>query len=110
MDSNDEQAMIVFLASVDLSDADQQDALSRLEIDLIESVNQSGAGEFDGNEIGPDGIVLYLYGPDAELLFSTISGTLAKNPLSNGARVVLRYGGPGSREREVNVGQEGVCN
>ena len=51
-------------------------------------------------EIGPAETTLFMYGPDAERLFAGVEQTLRNYPLCQGARVVIRRGGPGSEERE----------
>jgi hypothetical protein len=60
-------------------------------------------GELDGNEVGPEGAVLYLYGPDAESLFTKIEPVLRSYPLCQRASVIVRQGKPGSPQREVNL-------
>lgn len=46
--------------------------LDEVEDPLIEAIEGAGVGEFDGNEIGPDEAVLYLYGPDGDALWEVI--------------------------------------
>lgn len=100
-----EQAVLVHLPGSGLPDAVYEEYdLSTLEDRLIEAVAVSGSGEYDGNEFGPGEVVLYLYGPDAEALFSAIEGTLRGYPLCQNARVVIRRGPPGSPQREVMLG------
>jgi hypothetical protein len=101
----EEQAVIVHLPGGGLPDEvyDNYD-LSTLEDQLIEAVDRAGCGEFDGNEFGPAGATLYLYGPDAEALFAAIEGTLRAYPLCQNARVEIRYGPPGSPQREIAIG------
>ena len=56
-----EHAVLVHLTSL------PEDAgLDLVEDPLMEAIERAAVGEFDGNEIGPDGAVLYMYGPDAE--------------------------------------------
>ena len=100
-----EQAVIVRLPGSGLPDEvyDHYD-LSTLEDQLIDAVEPAGCGEYDGNEFGPEGTTLYLYGPDAEALFAAIEGTLRDYPLCQNARVEIRYGPPGSPQREVAIG------
>jgi hypothetical protein len=74
--------------------------LAELEDKLAALVENARVGEFDGNEIGPDKTTLFLYGPDADVLFSVVRATVQQNPVSHDARVVLRYGDPGSTQRE----------
>ncbi|HVV84934.1 MAG TPA: hypothetical protein VHE35_17845, partial [Kofleriaceae bacterium] len=64
-------------------------------------LDRHGVGELDGNDVGPDGATIYMYGPDAERLFAVVHRTLRAYPLCRGARVVIRRGGPGAEEREV---------
>jgi len=77
--------------------------LSTLDDQLIEVIERESLGEFDGNEVGPTETTLYMYGPDAERLFSGIENTLRAYPLCRGARVVIRRGGPGSKQRELRL-------
>jgi hypothetical protein len=100
-----EQAVIVYLDGSGLpGEIYEQYDLATLEERLVETVERSASGEYDGNEFGPDGTTLYLYGPDAGRLFSAIEGTLRGYPLCQNARVVIRRGPPGSPERELIIG------
>jgi hypothetical protein len=65
---------------------------------LYDVVERSGAGEFDGNEIGECTATLFAYGPDAARLWRVMDPILREYPMFEGARVVLRRGGPGSSE------------
>jgi hypothetical protein len=101
----EEQAVIVYLDGSGLpGEIYEEYDLATLEDRLIEAVERSASGEYDGNEFGPDGTTLYLYGPDAERVFSAIEGTLRGYPLCQNARVVIRRGPPGSPERELIIG------
>jgi hypothetical protein len=102
--SENEQAVIVYLDGTGLPDEiyEKYDS-STIEDRLIEVIDHDGLGEFDGNEFGPAETALYMYGPDADRLFAGIEGTLRGYPLCQGARVVIRYGGPGSNEKEVRL-------
>jgi hypothetical protein len=68
---------------------------------LIEVIEHDKLGEFDGNEVGVGGATLFMYGLDAEKLFAGIEATLRSYPLCKGARVVIRYGGPGAEQRQL---------
>ena len=70
---------------------------------LYDFVEQSGAGEFDGNEIGQDEAVLFAYGPNADRLFRVMEPLLRSYPLCQNARVILRKGGPGSPQTELQL-------
>jgi hypothetical protein len=70
---------------------------------LYEEIESSGTGEFDGNEVGEDGATLFAYGPDADRLFRTMEPTLRSYPVCRNARIVIRHGGPGSPQTELNL-------
>ena len=99
-----QQAVLVHLDDTSLPDeVFEQCDLAAIGDRLAAVIERSGLGEFYGDEIGPTETTLFMYGPDAERLFSGIEQTLRDYPLCQGARVVIRYGGPGSEEREVRL-------
>ena len=59
--------------------------LDTIEDPLIAAIEASGIGEFDGNAIGPDGAVLYMYGADADLLFDVVGPVLDGRDLPPGS-------------------------
>lgn len=77
--------------------------LDTIEDPLIAAIDASGIGEFDGNLIGPDGAVLYMYGTDADELFAVVGPVLADIDLPAGSYAVKRYGPPGAIETRVNL-------
>jgi hypothetical protein len=77
--------------------------LDEIEDRLIEAIDDAGVGEFDGNEIGPEDATLYMYGPDADRLFSAVEAVLRDAALPPGSNVVVRYGGPGAEERRIEL-------
>lgn len=99
-----EQAVIVTFkyGSTDL------EPIFKLEKELEEAINIAAAGEFDGNEVAADGgdASLYMYGPDADVLFAAVRPVLEACPFMDGAMVRLRYGPPedGVREMEYFLG------
>ena len=99
-----EQAVLIHLNGTDLDQQiyEKYDS-STLEDQLAQAVQTSGLGEFDGNEVGPTTTTLYLYGPDAEKIFSRIEPILRGYPLCERAEVVIRLGKPGSPERKVSL-------
>jgi hypothetical protein len=70
---------------------------------LYEVMDNSNVGEFDGNEIGKGTATLFFYGPDANQLFRGVEPILKGYPMCRNARVVLRKGGPGSRQTEFQL-------
>jgi hypothetical protein len=99
---NNEEAVVIVLDGQGLDDAvDQTYDLSTLEDLLIEQIEPDGIGELDGHETGPTQTTIYLYGPNAEELFSRVQPVLASYPLCQKSRAVVRRGGPGSSQREI---------
>ena len=93
----DEQAVLVHLDGTGLPDEIYAtNDLATLEDRLTEIIEDQGLGQFDGNEIGPTGATLFMYGPDAESLFQAIESVLRDYPLCKNARVAIRKGPPGA--------------
>jgi hypothetical protein len=97
----EDQAVIIraTLPSIDADDV--LDQLITLENELAEVIALARVGEFDGNEIGQDELKLYMYGPDAEKLFSTVESVLRRASLTRSAIATVRHGPPGSYSRDV---------
>ncbi len=81
------------------------DELFGLEDQLEKAIVAADAGEFDGNEVALDGrdTLLYMYGPDADKLYSAIEPVLLMWEALSEARVLLRYGPPGIDTRQKTV-------
>jgi hypothetical protein len=77
--------------------------LFRLEEQLMEAIKKSGAGEFDGNDVGQGQAVLYMYGPDADALYEAVAPVLHGSGLLKGGTVIRRYGPPAEGTREVRT-------
>jgi hypothetical protein len=92
---SEDQAVLIYVKTDDL------DASYAVEDELIALLEGSAVGEYDGNEIGGGELVIFLYGPDAELLFKLVEPTLRASEVCNGAKVLIRWGGPGAPQREV---------
>lgn len=94
-----DHAVVVYMP---LQDGDM-DTLFDLEDALMEALDESGAGEFDGNELGAGEAVLYMYGPDADKLFSAVEKVLRGSAVAREGYAVKRYGAPTDNVREVRV-------
>jgi hypothetical protein len=90
-----EQSVLVFIKEEDF------DRMMPIHDKLWALLENSDLGMFDGNEIGGGETVLFLYGPDAELLFNKIEPTLRADEFCQGAKVIIRWGGPKAPQREV---------
>lgn len=99
-----EQAVLVHLRGSGLSDETYEKFdVSTLEDQLREVIQNRRLGELDGNEFGPDEVVIYMYGPDAERLFVAVEPVLRAYPLCREGTVVIRRGPPGSPQREIKL-------
>lgn len=99
-----EQAVLVYLDGVGLpNEVYAEYDLATLEDRLEAIVRDAALGEYDGHEFGPTDVTLFFYGTDAERLRAGIEPVLSAYPLCRGARVVVRYGGPGAAQREFRV-------
>jgi hypothetical protein len=99
-----DQAVLVHLDQLDLpAEIVTNYDLATIEDQLVAIIEEQHLGEFDGNEVGAAGAVLYMYGPDAQRLFAAVEPILRAYPLCRGGRVVIRSGGPGAPEREVQL-------
>jgi hypothetical protein len=75
------------------------DALFALERELEADIAKVKGGDFDGNEFGEGECVFFIYGPDADKLFSSVEARLKSSPLSKGGWAIKRYG----RATDANV-------
>ena len=81
---------------------------------LKTTLSTSGTGVYEGHEVGlldGDDAYLFMSGPDADLLFDTVRPVLDASPLTRGAEVTLRYGGPDDvtvPSRRLTVGEAGA--
>jgi hypothetical protein len=99
-----EQAVIVYLRGSSLpAKIYETYDVSTLEEQLRKVIEGQQVGEYDGNEFGREETVLYMYGGDAERLFSVVEPVLRANPLCREGVAVIRRGPPGSPERRVSL-------
>jgi hypothetical protein len=99
----EEQALIVWvrLSNDDSGTEQEREKLFKLEDELIPLIEKSGAGEYDGNEIGGGFFTLYMYGSSASRLWEAISPTLKRFQVPSGSYAIKRYGKPGAKEERV---------
>jgi hypothetical protein len=102
--SSGDQAVLIHLDATGLPDkAYEEYDLMTLGEELTEAIQAAKVGEYDGDESGPGVTTVYLYGPDAEVLFRAVEPVLRRYPLCQNATVEIRSGGPGSPSREVRI-------
>jgi len=106
-DETEKHAVLIDLDATGLSaEVYEEYDLWSLEDELEAAVSAAAAGEFDGNECGPDAVRLFLYGPDAEELFLALEPVLSAHPLCQNATVVIRFGDFGAPSREIRIQQK----
>lgn len=94
-----DHAVLVHITSLQ----DDDTGLDEIEDPLIEAIEAAGVGEFDGNDIGADGAVLYMYGPDADRLWDAVETIVRAAGFGSGSYAVKRYGEPGATEVRIEL-------
>lgn len=81
------------------------EALFKLEDVLKEALSKNKVGKYDGHDIEMDLSegALYMYGPDAELLFKAIQPVLKESDFMKGANATLLFGPPEDGVKEIKV-------
>lgn len=81
------------------------DRIFEIEDQLAKAVEEGAVGQLDGNEIAVDGRdnMFYLYGANADSIFSAIEPVLLQWDILSEARVLLRYGPPGLDTRQQTI-------
>jgi hypothetical protein len=71
--------------------------LYELEHNLSEAIASEAVGEYDGHEISANlsGGILYMYGPDADVLLSVVKPILKNSSFMSGASITQRFGDAG---------------
>lgn len=103
-----DQGVLVHLRLSDSKFGSEADlaAIHRLEYELQTAIDRARVGEFDGNEIGEGKCVLYMYGPDADKLFTAIESVLRTSAIAKAGWVIRRYGtadDPDAREVRLDL-------
>jgi hypothetical protein len=80
------------------------DAIHALSAKLEQVIKAKHLGLFDGDEFGQGECTLYMYGPDADVLFAAIEPLLRSSPLTKAGSATKRYGDaadPNTKEVKV---------
>jgi hypothetical protein len=106
----EEQALIVTITlhSGDMGNAQERKHILTLEDQLSNAIEESGTGEFDGDEFGGGVCTIYIYGPSADRLFSVARPILKRFRPPAGSYVIKRYGKPGSKQDRVGIDREEI--
>ena len=95
--TNQFQAVLVHIDQIDM------DKSTPIEEELIALLEPTNFAYHDGNEIGGGRTTLWMFGTDAEQLFTFVEPTLRRFEFCTSARIVLRFGEPGAPEREFRL-------
>lgn len=79
--------------------------LFELEDKIEQAITSSRTGKLNGHEFAADGSKgrLFMYGPNADALFSAIRPTLETFDFMKGARAVLEYDSPDGETNRIEV-------
>jgi hypothetical protein len=96
-----EHALIVTTVGVTVT----LDEVSVIEEALSKVFTTHSAGDVDGHEIAVDGseALFYMYGPDAEAMFSVALPILKAHPATASSRAMLRFGGVSDKNARVDL-------
>jgi hypothetical protein len=103
-----EHAVIIHLRLDDdgFGSDEKRESINELQDALADAIDEAAAGEYDGDEFGEGECVLFMYGPDADVLFDVIKPILKKSSHSKGGFAIKRYGeasDPNAKEVEVKL-------
>ena len=100
----EQQALIVSIQlSCDLGTKQECARVFELEDEIMRQVEESGTGEYDGNEIGGGYFTLYMYGSSAARLWDLCLPILKNFHPPAGSYAIKRYGKPGARQDRIIV-------
>jgi hypothetical protein len=96
-----QEALIVHLRMGDSDAIGKRQDLFSLEDEIIDLMDKTSEGEYDGNEIGEGVFSIYIYGSSAERLWALISPILMTFAIAPGSFALKRFGPPGSTEQKI---------
>jgi hypothetical protein len=77
---------------------DERDVIRNFAHELEAEVQRVRAGTYDGDEYGGGEACLYLYGPNADTLYSAVEPFLLRCEALKGGYVIKRYGSAAASE------------
>lgn len=106
--ADEKQALMVTirLCSGEMGDNAERERIIALEHALSDAIENSSAGELDGDEYGGGECTIYIYGPSAERLFSVAWPLLKDFRAPSGSYLIKRYGDCGTEERRIPLDGE----
>ena len=102
---DNEQALIVYIRLSDRMSGTpiEQEQLFKLEESVSSAIEKSGAGEYDGNEIGNGFFTMYSYGPSATRLWEVAAPIIKGFRPPPGSYGIRRYGKPGTKQDRISI-------
>jgi hypothetical protein len=79
------------------------DVYEALEEQLATAIKEARAGDYDGDEFGSGFCTIYIYGPNADSLFTAVQPVLKKFHAPVGSYLIKRYGKPGAKQERVEI-------
>jgi hypothetical protein len=104
----EQQAVIskLKLVASPMGGEEERKRISALEDQLANAIKQSSSGDFDGDEYGDGFCTIYMYGPSAERLYTSVQPTLKSFRAASGLYVIKRYGKAGSKQDRITLGAD----
>ena len=100
--SKDEWIAVYFkLSDDDYGTADERDRIHRFTDKLSAVIQESKTGVFDGDEFGNGECGLFMYGPNADVLFEVVLPLLMEWDPLKGGYAIKRYGAPPEQRERI---------
>jgi hypothetical protein len=98
------ETISIYLDGVGLPDEVYENAdFDQIVSEVSETVRSGGAGEYRGFSQGETETALYVFAPSADSTYAALQSVIAKHPLFQNARVVLKYLGSKKPENEFRI-------
>ena len=106
--AEEEQSLTVTIRprSGDMGDRTERERIIALEHQLSDAIENSSAGELDGDEFGGGTCTIYTYGPNAERLLSVMLPILRKFRAPSGSYLMTRKGNSDPEEHRIPLDAE----
>ncbi len=108
VDPANDQAVILKLKlpSGESACSEETQRIEGLEERIEEEIDELQTGEYDRDEYGDGFCTIYMYGPNADSLYSSIQPILNSFPFLPGSYALKRYGKPGSPQVQIPMAGE----
>ncbi len=97
------EGLAIYLDGINLPDSVYERCTCDSLAFQINGALTSVEGEIRGSWVGRNETAIYIYGPNAEIMFSAIEPFLTSYPLCQNSRIVIRHGNPELNSRTVRL-------